>query len=321
MMPMPEVHRTKTSLPAILVEILRCPQVTGAIRCGGELEAIGEDKISCRRCGASTAVIAGIPVFHADAARDYYDGNYKVRSRVADLAQGFYAEYCRQLSQWVRELAIEGPSLDIGCGTAIFADELPGFVGLDYSLEALASQGTADLTTVCGSAESLPFADDSFGAVFSINALEHVPKADSAFEEIDRVLHPGGVAILKPAWHCTRYQTELLPVKGYRELNFRQKITKAMLPILASRPWKITTHVPHRILRRVLASRPTRLRFGKLTPNYSQWIADSDAAASIDCHEAILFFESRGYEMISHRSTARKVLAGHDWVIARKART
>lgn len=301
-----------------LLKIVRCPRIAGGVRCGGEFEQTSPEKITCRLCKNSVDLVRGVPVFHSDKSREYYDGNYRVRSRIADLAEGAYSRERPLLAQWVKDFAIQGPTLDIGCGTAIFAEILPGFVGLDYSLEALISEGVEGFDLVCGNGEGLPFGDQSFETVFSINALEHIPEVDLAFQEIDRVLRPGGMAILQPAWHCTSYQTELLPIKAYRDLNLRQKVTKAAMPILVSKPWKAATRLPARVVRRIFARWPTHLRFRRLIPNFSQWIADSDAAASIDCHEGILFFESRGYEIISHRSSLKKITAGHDWVIARK---
>lgn len=45
-----------------------------------------------------------------------------------------------------------------------------------------------------GDAERLPFADDSFDAVFSIGVLHHTPNIQQAVNEIHRVLRPGGKA-------------------------------------------------------------------------------------------------------------------------------
>lgn len=49
-----------------------------------------------------------------------------------------------------------------------------------------------DSTDVLGVAEQLPFADDTFDAVLSLNVLEHVKDPFQAAREIMRVLKPGG---------------------------------------------------------------------------------------------------------------------------------
>lgn len=46
--------------------------------------------------------------------------------------------------------------------------------------------------TACGAGESLPFADNSFDVVYSINILEHVLDPAAVVDEAIRVLKPGG---------------------------------------------------------------------------------------------------------------------------------
>jgi len=48
-----------------------------------------------------------------------------------------------------------------------------------------------DTTDVLGAAERLPFADESFDAVLSLNVLEHVKDPFGAAREIMRVMKPG----------------------------------------------------------------------------------------------------------------------------------
>ena len=44
-------------------------------------------------------------------------------------------------------------------------------------------------------AADLPFEDDSFDLIFSSNVLEHVRQLNDAFDEMKRVLAPGGIMI------------------------------------------------------------------------------------------------------------------------------
>ena len=41
----------------------------------------------------------------------------------------------------------------------------------------------------------LPFGDGSFGAVLSVQSIEHVPDPERVLAEVQRVLEPGGVAV------------------------------------------------------------------------------------------------------------------------------
>jgi hypothetical protein len=59
--------------------------------------------------------------------------------------------------------------------------------------------------------------------------------------------------------------------------------------------------VPNRIVRTLTSFMgPTQLRYRRLTPNYEKyWVPDSDAVNSIDAHEALLWFQSRGDECLN----------------------
>jgi SAM-dependent methyltransferase len=199
------------------------------------------------------------------------------------------------------------------------------YVAADYSFTALRNYISPAHQRVCANAERLPFRRDSFRFIFTVAALEHVPQADLAFAEIERVLKPGGVAYLAPAWHCTQYNCEGIPVRPYRDLTVRQKLVKAALPLRQTVAVKASAALPGRIVRRVawaLQSRASSFRFGRLKPDYQRfWMSDSDAASRLDSHEACLFFHSRGYEVLSPgRGAVRQLLARHEPVVVRKPR-
>lgn len=108
------------------------------------------------------------------------------------------------------KLARESSVLDVGCGQgddliALAKEQIGGssrLVGMDASEDSIraardASSGdsrfsflTADVT------ERLPFEDDSFDAVLSINALEAFPDKLSVLTEIHRVLRPDGHVLI-----------------------------------------------------------------------------------------------------------------------------
>lgn len=81
--------------------------------------------------------------------------------------------------------------LDVFCGTRPYDDLLPAgahSTGLD--IDNL--YGAADVVTH----EFLPFADDSFDLVMSIEAFHFVPDPVHGVAEIHRVLRPGGSAVI-----------------------------------------------------------------------------------------------------------------------------
>jgi demethylmenaquinone methyltransferase/2-methoxy-6-polyprenyl-1,4-benzoquinol methylase len=88
----------------------------------------------------------------------------------------------------------EGRLLDLGGGTGaandIFGDR--EVVALDPAPEMLALNGAPSRVVAVG--EALPFADESFDAVFSAYVFRNLDSVDRTMEEVARVLRPGGIA-------------------------------------------------------------------------------------------------------------------------------
>lgn len=103
------------------------------------------------------------------------------------------------------------PLLDIGCnwGRWSVSAARKGWrvVGIDPSLGALLAAQRAfaneghDVSFVCGDARLLPFKPNAFRCAFSYSVLQHFSEADAetAIDEIGRVLAPGGVAKVQMA--------------------------------------------------------------------------------------------------------------------------
>ena len=86
--------------------------------------------------------------------------------------------------------------LDFGCGRGNFVvdelrDRFSRTVGFDLDRDATVGNVSMD-EVVIGSPDRLPFADASFDAVVSLWVLEHVEHPEQVFQEIARVLKPGG---------------------------------------------------------------------------------------------------------------------------------
>jgi SAM-dependent methyltransferase len=114
--------------------------------------------------------------------------------------------------------------LDIGAGAGIvpqmnFRGVGMHVTGIDLDPRVL---GNRFLDRACvGSAEALPFPDESFDVVFADNVLEHLANPEQVFREIFRVLRPGGRFLAKTPnrWHYMPVLARLTPHWFHRFYN------------------------------------------------------------------------------------------------------
>jgi SAM-dependent methyltransferase len=120
--------------------------------------------------------------------------------------------------------------LEVGCnwGRWCISAARRGYevVGVDPSLVAIraakrvAEQLGVDATYVVADARRLPFVDDTFDVVFSYSVFQHFARDDAvaSFDEVGRVLHPDGLAMLQMAnvWGARSLWNQL------RERRFRE---------------------------------------------------------------------------------------------------
>lgn len=187
--------------------------------------------------------------------------------------------------------------LDVGAGRGYLQDVVSDYVGLDISPTA---RRFFHKPFVLGSATNLPFKDGEFDAVWTIWVLEHVPNPEQALSEMRRVLKPGGLLYLAPAWFCTPWAAQGYMVRPYRDLGLAGKFIKATIPLqMFSAPFYV---YPTRLMRMASAhlNGPARFHYTLLTPNYEQYYqSDSDALNALDPLEAMLWFQSRGDQCVN----------------------
>jgi len=137
-----------------------------------------------------------------------------VQNQVGTTCGNLYKSVIGRLDRYpIPSFPLAGPGdlLDIGCGwgrwtiaaarsgfRAVGVDPEPDFIA---AAERVAVQLGVDPRFVVGESARLPFADASFDAVFSFSVLQHLTAANNArtFEEIRRVLRPGGLAMVQLA--------------------------------------------------------------------------------------------------------------------------
>ncbi len=256
----------------------------------------------------------------ADTAVTFYERVYE-QAGYSDLTRPEEHFAYRELSQFIETFQLQGRKcLEVGCGRGPFQDLVADYVGVDLSRSVAPY---LHKPFVACDATRLPFASGTFDALWSITVLEHVPDPQAALVEMRRVLKPGGLLFLKPAWHCRPWNCSGIPVRSYRELTLGQCWVKATLPIRESLLLRAALTVPRRAARlvyRLMSHRRAALSYSRLPANYETfWMVDSDAAVSLDPFDLILWFRDRGDQVLTHPSWPAALLSRSEPLIVRTA--
>ncbi|KLI60500.1 class I SAM-dependent methyltransferase [Brachyspira hyodysenteriae] len=120
----------------------------------------------------------------------------------------YYSKYgkisCNYMSEYLKNIDYN-KLLDIGSGTGYLINMLKKykataeFYGLDLSEEMInisKSKNIKDAEFILGSANKLPFNDNTFDIVTCIQSFHHYPYPDETMKEVYRVLKKGGIYIL-----------------------------------------------------------------------------------------------------------------------------
>lgn len=141
--------------------------------------------------------------------------------------------------------------LDIGCGVGSTIKELEKFgraCGLDISDTALKYCRERGIDSVClAEACDLPYCDDLFSLVISIDVLEHVEDDVGAIREMYRVAKPGGLIVFTvPAFQFlwSRRDEQSHHLRRYRLGEVKEKAAQAGLSILRATYINLSLLVP-----------------------------------------------------------------------------
>lgn len=118
----------------------------------------------------------------------------------------------RQRRDWTidyikRNFSKDASICDIGCGAGPITYELLRLdfkpIALDYSddmlrnaKERISTLVRQDFPLINGNSESLPFPDNSFDCAVCLGVISYVEHYENIIKEIERVLKPGGTAII-----------------------------------------------------------------------------------------------------------------------------
>ncbi len=227
--------------PSLFV-LVRCPDCfEGALR-------FESGTLRCERCGGYFPVHNGVASLLSTRSRTdpfkedmrsfwgkgwdkrrLEDTSVTTRERYRKELEGMREFVERENGEQVREMGsieLAGKRvLEVGCGagssSVMFALRGASVVAVDLTEDALfTTRQKFQLLELPGEvlqadAEELPFGDATFDVVFSSGVLHHTPNTDQAIHEIDRVLKPGGHAVVMLyAKGSFQYLVHLFLVRG-----------------------------------------------------------------------------------------------------------
>ena len=163
-------------------------------RCHAQLEQ-REASLACTGCKTSYPVRDGIPLFQEAEPETVYDAvepwdRGASGLQLAFVDAGITRFISRHLPRPTRRL------LDVGCGAGIrlLARRADAVCGIDLSLARLKAAARIYREVAYAGITAIPYPDDFFDVVLSVDVLEHVPAEakDHALQEMIRVVRPGG---------------------------------------------------------------------------------------------------------------------------------
>ncbi len=186
-----------------------------------------------------------------DRYRDDYGAAVQASIAFAGQEHGFFLDVKADLlAARFHRAGIEGPVLEVGCGTGTIAARLAArglrVAGVDPAGGLLAvARRRHGLPVARGSAFRLPVASGAVAAAVAVNVFHHLRPADrgAAAGELARVLRPGGIAAIlehNPLNPLTRKAVRDCPFDADAVLLPRREavalLAGAGLRLLA-RPW------------------------------------------------------------------------------------
>jgi tocopherol O-methyltransferase len=176
----------------------------------------------------------------------YYgrDGNLKKLDR-----RQAQIDLIEELLKWAQERTSDRPQtiLDVGCGiggSSLYLAEKYGAQVTGITLSPVQANRARERAEAAGltaktdfqvaNALEMPFPDNSFDLVWSLESGEHMPDKDKFLQECYRVLKPGGRLIL--ATWCHRPTTETTPLTSQERQHLQEIYRVYCLPYVISLP-------------------------------------------------------------------------------------
>jgi ubiquinone/menaquinone biosynthesis C-methylase UbiE len=163
------------------------------------------------------------------------------------------------------------PALDAGCGTGGLLRSLAAaapdaaLAGLDFAMPAAAVAATKSGHPVAvGSVNALPFEDEAFAAMFSMDVLCHRGvDQEQALAEAHRCLAPGGVLVVNlPAyrWMLSTHDERVHNVRRYTRAEVVAMLRVAGFPSISASYWNTLLFPLMVVKRKVLGGEDSDVR-------------------------------------------------------------
>src|SRR5579883_3004169 len=170
------------------------------------------------------------------------------------------------VTSWARGM---GLTLDAGCGSSLIIQSLNNAIAMDYNFAKARYLQRLKIPAVRASAFALPFKDETFDCLISSQVIEHIPREQVLFDEMWRVLRPGGMVIIGTPDYSTWQWRMIEPLYGmlmpwaYRDEHITH-YTRADLASVLERMGFVheqTAYIAHaELIMRYRKPEPRRLR-------------------------------------------------------------
>jgi SAM-dependent methyltransferase len=205
--------------------------------------------------------------------------------RVSSPEGGFKPTWERHVAAYAAAaelLPLDGPVLDVGCGTGHSYHLLAPreTVGVDIEPDALRGQ---ERRTIVADMRDLPLPDGGFASFLAVQSIEHVPDAERVLAEARRVLEPGGTAMFVTPNRLTFGRPDEI-IDPYHDVEYDQHELRAvcerffetvqMHGLFGSDRYLALIEEQRRRLEQLLRRDPLRLR--RFVPRRArQWLYDT----------------------------------------------
>lgn len=173
---------------------------------------------------------------------DSADYDYRAYDSIVPLQRYWQRTRHKIITRFARGA---GKALDIGCGSSRILLSLDDVVGLDIQVGKVRYMRRHQTQGLVGSAFALPFPDESFDCVINSQVIEHLPYDPVLFEEMARLVKPGGRLIVGTpdygglAWPIFEFFYARLAPGGYADEHITHYTRCSLREILAQHGFEL----------------------------------------------------------------------------------